>query len=104
MNNVIIHRKDRDKISIYFTQFSKIQIQLRDDIYEKHKDIYIKNSYFQLICPQRQSEKFTFYRNCKVLEVKNKSLYFKFGDIIEITESELIKIQRKEKLKKLINA
>lgn len=97
----MIYKEDREKISIYFSHLKKTQMQLREDIYEKYKDMYIEGSYFQLICSQNQTEFFTFYRNCKILEIKNKSIYFEFGDIIVITKSELIKMQRKDKLQQL---
>jgi hypothetical protein len=102
MNNIIIYKEDREKISIYFSHGKKAQLELKNDIYQNYKHVYIEDSNFQLICSQKQTEFFTFYRNCKILEIRNKIIYFEFDNIEFLKNSELIKMQRKDKLKKLL--
>lgn len=98
MNEIVVNKEDRKKISIYFSHEKKISMQLRDNLYEQYKNILIKDNIFQLICSQNQTNDFTFYKNCKILEIRNKSAYFTFDKIVVISKEKINSILRKSKL------
>lgn len=105
MKTILIRKTDRNKVSISFINNHTIYVVFRNGISNTELEV---DSNFDLINAHKFTDKYNYFKNCKVIDVTNyKENYIDskiqqvkctFESINTVTESDILARIRKEKL------